>query len=515
MKGAQFSIRRTRIQRFSLGRSSRFRLPPITSLGVGSAPGLFVATGGLLILSILLGGGTRPGLWSDAVVQIASLILIGFLVYRQHGRAPYQYGPDEWLITAIVAAVILLLLFQMLPLPPTIWTRLPGRGLIEASFQAAGIDDPWMGISLDPQATWRSLASIFPAIAVFWATAQLDHTARRSLSVLLIGLGIVSVLLGLAQLMQGPASNLRFFPVTNLTDSVGFFANRNHYSALLYCLIPITAAWVVGFIFDRRPERYFGLAVCILVYAVFILGLGMARSRAGILLAIVAALASLLMAANNESRFARHGLFVVGGATFAGIVLISQYAFFGLQSRLDGNLLADFRLVIVRNTWSAIRAFQPLGSGFGTFEDAYRIFENSNSLRPMYVNQAHNDWLQLWLEGGWLGLAILLAFVIWFGRATLKAWRSPVREGRALDRALAQAASVAIILLLMHSAMDYPLRTTAMMGVFSFLLALLIPPSSPVKRSAQRPVKPAPVQHQPSDMRRNHGRRPRSSSHRG
>jgi O-antigen ligase len=480
---------------------------------VGSAPGLFAATGGLLILSILLGGGTRPGLWSDAVVQIASLVLLGFLVYRQSGRTPSQYGPDDWLIIAVIGAVILLLLFQMLPLPPAIWTRLPGRGLIEASFKAADIDVPWMGISLDPQATWRSLASIFPAIAVFWATAQLEHPARRSLSVLLIGLGIVSVLLGLAQLMQGPGSNLRFFPVTNLTESVGFFANRNHYAALLYSLIPIAAAWVVGFLFDRRPERYYGIAVCILVYAVFILGLGMARSRAGILLAIVAALASLLMAANNEDRFAKHGLFVVGGATLAGIVLISQYAFFGLQSRLDSGLLADFRLVIVRNTWKAISAFQPVGSGFGTFEDVYRIFENSDSLRPMYVNQAHNDWLQLWLEGGWLGLAILLAFLIWFARATLKAWRSPAREGRVLDRALAQAASVAIVLLLMHSAMDYPLRTTAMMAIFSFLLAFLMPAPS-ARKGVQRPSNPTPVPHQHSDTRRNHRRRQRLSSHR-
>jgi O-antigen ligase len=481
---------------------------------VGSAPGLFAATGGLLILSILLGGGTRPGLWSDAVVQIASLVLLGVLVYRQDGQMRSQYGPDEWLIIAVIGAVLLLLLVQMLPLPPAIWTRLPGRGLIETSFKAAGIDLPWMGISLDRQATWRSLASIFPAIAVFWATAQLDHAARRSLSVLLIVLGIVSVLLGLAQLMQGPGSNLRFFPVTNLTESVGFFANRNHYAALLYCLIPIAAAWVVGFVFDRRPERYYGLAVCILVYAVFILGLGMARSRAGILLAIVAALASLLMAANNEDRFAKHGLFVVGGATLAGIVLISQYAFFGLQSRLDSGLLADFRLVIVRNTWNAISAFQPVGSGLGTFEDVYRIFENSDSLRPMYVNQAHNDWLQLWLEGGWLGLAILLVFLIWFARATLKAWRSPAREGRALDRALAQAASVAIVLLLMHSAMDYPLRTTAMMAIFSFLLALLMPAPS-ARKGMQRPSNPAPMPHQHPDTRRNHRRRHRVASPRG
>lgn len=500
---------------FSASRPTRIRLPPITSLGLGSAPVLFVATAVLLGLAVLLGGGTRQGLWSDAVVQIAGLALLGFLFYRRFERAderPFVGNPP---VAAIVGAVLLLPLLQLVPLPPAVWTALPGRGAIEASFQAAGTGEPWLGISLDPGRTWRSFAGLIPPVAVLWAVGQLDHSARRTLSVLLIGLGILSVFLGLAQLMQGPDSPLRFYPITNAGDSVGFFANRNHYAALLYALIPLTAAWVVGFVFDHRPERYFGLAVTILIYAAFVLGLGMARSRAGILLAILAALASLLMAANNEAGFAKRGLLVIGGAIAAGIILIVQYAFFGLQSRLDDNLLADYRLAIAANTWKAVKAFQPFGSGFGTFENVYRIFESTDALIPAYVNQAHNDWLQLWLEGGWPALAILAAFLVWFGRAALRAWRAPPREGRALDRALAQAGSIAVILLLVHSAMDYPLRTTTMMVVFAFSLAFLIPPPPSAQRNArQRPARPG-VKHQHHEIRHSRRRHARPSMRRG
>jgi hypothetical protein len=72
---------------------------------------------------------------------------------------------------------------------------------------------------------------------------------------------------------------------------------------------------------------------------------------------------------------------------------------------------------------------------------------------------------------------------------------------------------VAIVLLLMHSAMDYPLRTTAMMAIFSFLLAFLMPAPS-ARKGVQRPSNPTPVPHQHSDTRRNHRRRQRLSSHR-
>jgi O-antigen ligase len=177
---------------------------------------------------------------------------------------------------------------------------------------------------------------------------------------------------------------------------------------------------------------------------------------------------------------------VIGGATAAGIILIVQYAFLGLQSRLDDNVLADYRLAIAANTWKAIKAFQPFGSGFGTFENVYRIFESTDALIPAYVNQAHNDWLQLWLEGGWLGLALLVAFLIWFGRAAVRTWRAPPREGRALDRSLAQAGAIVVVLLLIHSAMDYPLRTTTMMAIFAFSLALLIPPPPSAQRHVRR-----------------------------
>jgi O-antigen ligase len=487
------------------------RIPAFTSIGAGDAPALFFASAAFLILVVLLGGGTRQGLWSDAIVQIASLLLLGFLILRNSINPAVA---NDRLLVGVWTAALALPLIQLVPLPPGVWTALPGRDLVASTFAVAGQPLTWLGISLDPGATWRAFAGLLPPLALFLAVAGLNHLARRSLSMLLIGLGIVSVLIGLAQLMQGPTSPLRFYPVTNTGDSVGFFANRNHYAALLFCLIPLSAAWVVGFLFDRRSERVFGLVVSVLIYAVFILGLGMARSRAGVFLAIVAAMASLFIAANNESRFARRGLLVVVAATVLGVVLVVHYAFFGLMGRLDDSFLADYRFAIASTTWQAIKAFQPFGSGFGTFENVYRIFESTAALLPPYVNQAHNDWFQLWLEGGWPALVILAGFLVWFARAAFRVWRSPVGEGRALDRALAQASSVAALLILIHSVMDYPLRTTAMMSVFALCLALLVSPPASVERRHVLRRRHSGAKHHPLDSRPLQGRRSPTSSRR-
>ena len=67
----------------------------------------------------------------------------------------------------------------------------------------------------------------------------------------------------------------------------------------------------------------------------------------------------------------------------------------------------------------------------------------------------------------------LLVFLVWFGRLSLAAWRSIPEGAEDFDTALARAASIAIVLLMMHSVVEFPLRTTALMVVFAIACGLL------------------------------------------
>jgi len=72
-----------------------------------------------------------------------------------------------------------------------------------------------------------------PTFAIFLGVLQLDYAERRLLSLVALAMGFLSVLLGLTQVAQGPSSPLRFFEYTNAQEAVVFFANRNHFAAML------------------------------------------------------------------------------------------------------------------------------------------------------------------------------------------------------------------------------------------------------------------------------------------
>ena len=88
---------------------------------------------------------------------------------------------------------------------------------------------------------------------------------------------------------------------------------------------------------------------------------------------------------------------------------------------------SDLRLQIWPIVLDMTRAYFPVGTGFGTFDSAYRIGEPDSQLNAHYVNLAHNDWLQVVLEGGVLGLVLLAASFLWFGlaaKAKLFEWQA-------------------------------------------------------------------------------------------
>jgi O-antigen ligase len=110
---------------------------------------------------------------------------------------------------------------------------------------------------------------------------------------------------------------------------------------------------------------------------------------------------------------------------------------------------------------SMITDYFPFGSGLGGFDPIFRIHEPFELLKPTYFNHAHNDFLEIAIDAGLPGLALLLAALCWWGWASVRAWRT----GSGSDAMLARLGSAMLLLVLLASIFDYPARTPAIMSL--------------------------------------------------
>jgi hypothetical protein len=426
-------------------------------------------------LALLFGGGGNQG-WSDAVVQLAALPLLAWALLK---LTPSRLGScGQWAISLLVA-ILALPLLQLIPVPPLLWSGLPGRDEIAAAFEAAGMPPPWLPISLDPSATWLGWLSLLPASAIFLAMLSLEQRSRRVLIVLIFIVVFVSVPLDLEQMWEGPHSPLRFYEITNFFRAVGFFANSNHNAAFLYSAIPFAIAWAIALVLDQRRSRTISLVLLALLTVTIIIGMAVTESRAGMALLFVAGLSGLLLAwRHDQGQSGRRLLRLAIGGNVVALILAFQFGFAAFMQRVEGQGIEDIRWPVARITSQAAIANMPFGSGFGTFVPVYEKSAPRTLLADTYVNRAHNDWLELWLTGGAPAIILAIGFLAWFAAATFRVWSSGGQQAEApvLDLALAQAASIVIVLLLLHSVVDYPLRIPALSVLFAMACAFLIPP---------------------------------------
>jgi O-antigen ligase len=466
----------------------------------------------VIAASLTLGGGTRGGFLSDAILQLLAipLLLVAFWKLFELGAfwKLFEFPVTKQMQIPLLfcLALVLIPIVQLIPLPPWLWTALPGREPSVETFEILGQTIPWMPLSVSPHETWLSALSLIPPLGIFLATLQLPYRDRRWLTWVFLAVGVVSVFIGMIQVAQGPESAWRFFEFTNDTEAVGFFANRNHFAALLYALTLFAAAWAVNATTLGQAEirqKYDTVLIVAAIGAftllvVLLAGQMMARSRMGLGLSILALFGALALGVSDRrigSSVTPIKLMV--GAIVLALVFAFQFALYRVMERFAVDPLEDSRLPFGRNTVEAALSYLPFGSGLGTFVPVYAMFEKpEDTIMNAYANRAHNDFLELWLNTGIVGPALAGMFVAWLGLRSLEIWRnSPPRGASDLDWDLVRSATLVVGLLVAHSLVDYPLRTGAIMAVMAFACALLIEPppgSEPLPRQSL-PTTPMPA----------------------
>lgn len=466
----------------SLGRVSRpssFADP--TSRAARHGAGLWRASAALLLIALLAGGGTRAGLPGDLIAQLAALpVLAAGLRALPWARLS---GMQR---TALVLAALLVLVAaaQLLPLPWALWRGLPGHADIAAALQAADAAPAALPLSLTPWATERMLWSLLPGLALFVAACGFERRELERLALLLLAVAALGVLWGFLQVAGGPASPLRFYRPTNPSEAVGFFANRNHYAALLVTAMPLAAA---AFVRAWREQARQGArqvlfaSLAAVAFALILLGLVIARSRAGLGLGMLALLACLPLSGASLGGWRSARGKALGLAGLVALLLGVQFGLYGVLQRLEQDPLSDARVQFAQVGLGLARGFLPWGSGLGSFTSLYEAAEPAAQRLAIVANHAHDDWLEWLIELGLPGivLAALCAALVLY--ATARAWW---RGGDRSDFPLRRAAGIGLVALLLHSLVDYPLRTTALMATAAVLLALLLRPAGAAEDAA-------------------------------
>lgn len=431
----------------------------------------------VLFLATLLGGG--QGFFGDVLAQLAAVGLLVACLLNTQSELKTASNMARTLAFSFVAVVIFVPLLQLYPWSGSSeFTNAMRADLLEAGVKLSN------GSSYKTYGAERALFSLLPAIAVFIACLQLPSQHRYRLLMALVIIVALNIIIGFAQLAQGYNSPLRFYAVTNVSEAVGFYANRNHFASLLMMSLPIAVATTAWWVYKRTvkasnsPMLIIGGALfCVLI----ILAMAVARSRAGLLLGMIGVLLSLpaIFALPNRVGMKR----IFGAVSVLGVIVIIQFGLLGILQRFNSGIVDNTRKEMTMTSIEAGKAFAPMGSGLGTFRQAYAPFEarHEEQIVNTVTNHAHNDYAELWLEAGYPALLAIAVFGFLFIVVGYRVWRLQ-HQGNSFDVLLSRVAWVAVLLALIHSYIDYPLRTTANASVFGLLLALTLVNTIPGRR---------------------------------
>ena len=415
-----------------------------------------------LVLLFLTGGSSRADVQSLQVIRPAATLLAAYGLFTASVAEWRRHLP----LALILGAVVLLVTAHLVPVPPDIWQKLPGRSLLTQIDSFAGIQPPWRPLSMVPSATLNALYALSVPIATLALAIQLGKADHVRVLYLLTFLAIFS---GLVGLLQATGAKIQFYALSS--ENGGLFANRNHQGVLLAMIFPmlaIAASSSESLRLRRQLVAVFAGGLALVAVALVIV----TGSRAGLLISLLAILlvpVVLRMHKIKPSRsptprkaVPRAASIGLAAILIATIVAVAALTSRGVAVARLGESGGDLRWPVWASIIDMLPVYLPWGSGVGTYATVYQVFEPSHLLRPTFSNHAHNEWLEIGLTAGLPGLAIATWAIVLFLRAS---WCSVRASGP--GGVLSRLGVSMIVMLGIASTFDYPVRTPIMSSVLA------------------------------------------------
>ena len=480
----------------------------------------FAVTSLLLVTIFALGGSSRGDVLALIILRPAAIAALGFGLWRLR---PSHVAAHRFLFGFATVALAIPLL-HLVVLPDMLWASLPGHGLVADIDRSAGIAPAWRPLSIAPETTRNAFLSGLVPLAVLVLGVQLpDHDVFRLLPVLLV-LGAISAAVAAIQAVSGADIAQHLYSTSTDGSAVGLFVNRNHQALFLATMFPMLASASANVRLSilrgrASPPRAIFIALLSAACALCLIPLLLITgSRAGLVLGLAAMLTvplfgfrqfvfdrpprrgrlqrwrsgnigptlrwwatrrgKLLMALFSAALI----LAIVGAVLMAAYVSGRTEAFDRFRS---SSIADDLRLRALPTIWSMLGHYWPIGSGVGTFEKAYFVAEPDRLLGAVFMNHAHNDWLEVVLTTGLAGLGLLTAATaafVWRAYGAVASRLQPPAES-SKSTLFVLLGLVIILLCALASLSDYPLRVPALACVF-VVAALWADCRLPIQRTA-------------------------------
>jgi O-antigen ligase len=275
--------------------------------------------------------------------------------------------------------------------------------------------------------------------------------------------------IGLAVIREGGMTRLH-----------GPFVNANHFAG--YLQIPLAFAFgsVWREIFtgpgrarssadagERLETRVIGLVLRAILWILLLAGVVLTKSRGGI---VAAAVTSIFLCVLGASRLRSRGRYATAAAAVLvaagiGTVALQQQLVARFLEAGAGETTIDVRQKIWRSSLEAWKLFPHFGDGLGAFKEAYRRVQPADVTG--LVEQAHNDFLQLLVTGGWVGALFgVVAFVSLYV-ILINGWR---RQQHREESAFILAGLGALFALTLHGLVDFNMSLPAIPATLAVML---------------------------------------------
>jgi O-antigen ligase len=426
---------------------------------------------------------------------IAACLIAGFA-----GLAAYR-RPDAGASRALILALTLTAaagLLQVVPLPAGTLRQVspsaPGViAQLEPAYATGAV--PAHAVSIQPSLTWTGLALLSSFALLLIGSSRLF--SLLGVSAIVKALTVLGVVLALAGIVQSALYNGKVYGVwTTETGGSPFgpFVNKNHFAGWMLMALPLTLGlgcagisrgmrgvgrnWRERFLWTSSPEAN-ELILLLAASAVMALALVMTMSRSGIgALALALALTAWFVVRGHGTG-TRKAL----AATYLVLLALGVMGWAGVDSISAHFSQADWTDINGRkgswsDAWHIASLFPLTGTGLNTYGVAtlfYQRFDPSN-----HYAQAHNDYLQLAAEGGFLLIvpaAACLALLI-------RDVRRRLREDRGASAYWIRAGAItALVAIALQETVEFSLQMPGNAALFAVVCGLALH-KSPSRRSA-------------------------------